>query len=191
VNFLPKIHCNLFFERKNFLSQDEINTILRLKTDQHKSIVHLNERQVDVDSKIRSSYTSWINLENCPNVLYKINSLVDEINNTHWRFKINYLGESSIVSYLDKKDNYGWHIDWSSNLSSCNRKISVLIQLSDPNNYKGCNLQIKISKFRNFTFSTELGSILIFPSFLLHRATKLISGERDVLVLWYHGDSFV
>ena len=191
MNFLFKTHCDLFCERKNFLSQDEINKILELKKNQHKSIVYLNEQQANIDSKIRSSYTSWINLENCPDVLYRINSLVDEINNIYWRFKINYLGESSIVSYINKKDNYGWHIDWSSNLSSCNRKISVLIQLSDPNNYKGCNLQIKTSKFTNFTFSTELGSILIFPSFLLHRATKLISGERDVLVLWYHGDSFV
>ena len=184
--FLSKTNCNFFFEKQNFFSKDEINKIFLIKNKEEESTIGSNF----IDKKIRSSYTSWINLNQSYDILNKINSLIDEINNNYWRFKINYLGESSIVSYLNPKDNYGWHIDWSPEHQSCNRKISVLIQLSDPNEYEGCNLQIKISKYNQHVFARELGSILIFPSFLLHRATKLISGERHVLVLWYHGDSF-
>jgi PKHD-type hydroxylase len=191
MNFLFKTNCPPLFEKSYFLSEEETKKLTSLKKNQQESTVFFKNGQQQLSQKIRSSFTSWINLNDVPDILQKINFFVDEINNINWRFKINYLGESSIVSYLNPKDNYNWHTDWNSSVSSCNRKISVLIQLSDPSNYQGCRLQIKMGKYSNHSFTNELGSILIFPSFLLHRATKLISGERDVLVMWYHGDSFV
>jgi PKHD-type hydroxylase len=190
MNFFNKTHCNLLYVEKSFLSKEEVESIMSLKKETIDSSISLSNNVQGIEKNIRNSYTSWINLNDNYHVLNKINYLVDEVNNTHWRFKINYLGESSIVSYLDKNNNYGWHIDWNSDFNNCNRKISVLIQLSDANDYKGCNLQIKTNKYNTHQFITDIGSIIIFPSFLLHRATKLISGERHVLVLWYHGDAF-
>ena len=189
--FLKKTHCNQFYIRQSFFNKKEVNEILSLKSESKQSTINLeNEGQI-IEKKIRASYTSWINIENIPFIYNKLNYLIDEVNNTHWRFQINHLAESSIVSYLDKKDNYGWHMDWSSDLSNCNRKLSVIVQLSDQNDYEGCQLQIKISKYHTYNFVKEIGSVIVFPSFLLHRATKLISGERHVLVLWYHGDAFL
>jgi PKHD-type hydroxylase len=188
--FLNKVHCNIFYAKQSFFLKDETKDILLLKKETNESSIIFNNNSQGIQKNIRSSYTSWINLNNTPHLLNKINNLVDEVNNIHWRFKINYLGEASIVSYLDKNDNYGWHMDWNSDLNNCNRKISVIVQLSDSNDYKGCNLQIKTNKYNTYQFFTDIGSIIIFPSFLLHRATKLISGERHAMVLWYYGDSF-
>jgi predicted 2-oxoglutarate/Fe(II)-dependent dioxygenase YbiX len=42
-------------------------------------------------------------------------------------------------------------------------------------------------KYDNEIFSKKLdeGDYVVFPSNLIHRATQLISGEREVLVGWY------
>lgn len=188
MNFFSKINCRLIFSLENFFSEEKINSILSLKKENTISSIFSNS-QLEIEKNIRSSYTSWVNIRELPEISNDLDLIVDEINNTHWRFKISNLIEASIVSYLNVNDNYDWHIDWYSNPDSCNRKITVIVQLSDENEYDGCELEIKDGN-NSFFFSKKKGSIIVFPSFLLHRATKLISGKREALVLWYYGDSF-
>lgn len=188
MNFLNKINSGLIFSLENFFNNNDIENILSLKKESLNSSIFVNE-QLSIERKIRSSYTSWININELEKISVKLNTLIDTVNNTHWRFKINYIGESSIISYINTDDNYDWHIDWYSNPDSCNRKITVIVQLSGKNEYEGCELEIKNGN-GSFFFSKQKGSIVVFPSFLLHRVTKLISGKRHVLVLWYYGDSF-
>lgn len=191
MKFFKRINCHPFFESENFLNHNEIEYILKNKTNTIDSLVIKNNFNNEVEKRIRNSRTSNLIIdEHNLKIINKVNCLVDEINNTHWRFNIDCLMESSIVSYTKKNDNYTWHMDWGPDPISCNRKLSVIVQLSDDSEYSGCRLHIKIGQYMNHYFSSKKGSIIIFPSFLMHRATKLISGERHVMVLWYHGDSF-
>ena len=69
------------------------------------------------------------------------------------------------------------------------RKISITVQLSDPSEYEGGDLQIKINAGQSDT-PKGLGNVVIFPSYLLHRVTPVTKGLRRSLVLWITGPAF-
>lgn len=74
------------------------------------------------------------------------------------------------------------------------RKLSMSVQLSDPNDYDGGELQVYIpnqtknKSFKVETLSNEQGAGIIFPSFLDHSVSKLKTGTRLVLVVWANGN---
>jgi len=71
---------------------------------------------------------------------------------------------------------------------SC-RKLSMVVQLSDPAGYIGGNLQLMVSGAAK-SMPRDRGSVVIFPSWQVHRVTPLESGVRYSLVAWIWGESF-
>ena len=65
------------------------------------------------------------------------------------------------------------------------RKLSICIQLSDPEEYKGGEFQFK-SLDSPTNYKTK-GSILVFPSYNEHQITEITSGTRYSLVGWMEG----
>jgi PKHD-type hydroxylase len=63
----------------------------------------------------------------------------------------------------------------------------MVIQLTDPSLYTGGNLELQVSQPPEFNALRKKGTIIIFPSFIKHRVTKLESGERNSLVAWIEG----
>jgi PKHD-type hydroxylase len=80
-------------------------------------------------------------------------------------------------------------MDWNPDPMSCVRKLSIVVQLSDPNTYTGCDLILKNGN-ANYYFNRTRGNAIFFPSFYLHKVTPLTSGTRYSLVIWIEGDSF-
>jgi len=70
------------------------------------------------------------------------------------------------------------------------RKLSVSIQLS-PDNYKGGELEIMTGSHPKdrFKMTKEQGSIIIFPSYMLHQVLPIKKGQRYSLVSWITGPS--
>jgi len=74
------------------------------------------------------------------------------------------------------------------------RKLSMTINLTDPNTYEGGNLMFDLgdnggSKI-TATEAREQGSIIIFPSFLYHCVSPVTKGVRYSLVNWTLGRPF-
>jgi PKHD-type hydroxylase len=74
------------------------------------------------------------------------------------------------------------------------RKISMTVNLNVPGEYEGGNLKfdygMHTEKDRRFHECEEIrpqGSIIVFPSFLDHCVTPILSGTRYSLVLWSLG----
>ena len=68
------------------------------------------------------------------------------------------------------------------------RKLSISIQLSDKLDYEGGNFEFEdITSSMDFK---EIGTIIIFPSYLRHRVTKVTSGIRRSLVAWFYGPNW-
>jgi predicted 2-oxoglutarate/Fe(II)-dependent dioxygenase YbiX len=65
------------------------------------------------------------------------------------------------------------------------RKITAIFQLTDPDTYEGCDLEFEHGPMPDIR---KRGTLIIFPSFVTHRVTKLISGMRRSYTVWYHGD---
>jgi PKHD-type hydroxylase len=72
---------------------------------------------------------------------------------------------------------------------SATRKLSLVMQLSDPYEYEGGELQLKTGH-NDITIPKQKGLVTIFPSFTLHRVTPLTSGTRRTLVVWVAGPPF-
>ena len=86
-----------------------------------------------------------------------------------------------------EQGHYGWHVDvdWSS-VQPFDRKLSVTVQLSDPDDYKGGNFEIE-GESPPLDDAKKKGSILVFPSYASHQVTPVTSGVRKSLVAWFEG----
>ena len=94
---------------------------------------------------------------------------------------------SKISDYAKTANREMWNFDvWGYQDSLQYTKLSVVLQLSDPKEYEGGELQINVGG-SILSVPKELGLICFFPSFLLHRVTPLTSGVRTSLVTWLCG----
>ena len=85
-------------------------------------------------------------------------------------------------------DGYGRHVDWS-NGAAKNRKISMTVQLSDPEFYKGGEVTLYPGP-ESQDISSRQGDATIWPSWTLHEVKPVIHGIRYSLTTWAHGGPF-
>lgn len=85
--------------------------------------------------------------------------------------------------------HYDWHEDncWTPKpWTDSDRKLSCVLQLSDPATYDGGRLELDRDPLPSDKFTLQ-GDLLIFPSHLRHRVTPVTRGTRHSLVLWFTG----
>jgi PKHD-type hydroxylase len=71
------------------------------------------------------------------------------------------------------------------------RKLGFTIQLSNPEDYEGGELQFYDgSKTRLEPELKEKGTLIVFPSFVWHRILPITKGTRYAVVGWIHGNHF-
>lgn len=77
------------------------------------------------------------------------------------------------------------------------RKLSMSINLNSPEEYTGGDLKfdlgLHVNKNERFKIFNEIkpqGSIVVFPSFVDHCVTPVLTGTRYSLVVWYLGRPF-
>lgn len=119
----------------------------------------------------------------------KLIEQVRHFNNLFWKFDLTFIECVQFTRY-DKTGNfYGSHMDIFYDPLEV-RKLSVSVQLSDPNTYKGSELCM----FRRGTewdpAPKQRGTIVVFPSYHVHQVTPLEEGERYSLVSWVAGPPF-
>jgi len=138
------------------------------------------------ESDYRISDISWFSENQSSSWLYnKIGEYAISANRDMWNFDIwGYFDELQYTTYYGDGGHYDWHADLGPKIS--NRKLSCVLQLSDPDEYEGGDLQINIGS-SILTVPKGLGTLCFFPSFLLHRVTPLTGGVRISLVTWFSG----
>jgi PKHD-type hydroxylase len=140
-------------------------------------------------TEYRRSTIKWLPITDESNWLYeKLFKFADEANNTMWNFNIGDSVENIQYTIYDSSDAgmYDWHIDCGGTPPVCFRKISIVVQLTGPDEYSGGDLILKYGKHDTFIPKNK-GRVVLFPSFMLHRVTPVESGTRKSLVLWLGG----
>ncbi len=104
------------------------------------------------------------------------------------RFKLEITGFRGPLRLLQYKegDFFDWHMDLAPG-SHSTRKVVACIQLSDEEEYSGGDLQLVTE---NTSVPKSKGSIAVFPSYLLHRVTPVLSGCRKSLVALIAGPPY-
>lgn len=69
------------------------------------------------------------------------------------------------------------------------RKLSISVQLSGSEEYEGGDLQFMINQ-NTVSVPRTKGTVVIFPSFILHRVTPITQGLRQSVVAWLAGPPY-
>lgn len=140
---------------------------------------------------MRRSTVNWISYDSNLKWLYeKLSHIVSSLNVRFHRLDLTGFGESIQLTNYDQSDNgmYSWHQD-SSNNGKISRKLSIVLQLTDPSQYEGGNLQIMVEN-QPVTIRKQRGLLVAFPSFSIHQVTPVTQGSRQSLVAWISGPQF-
>jgi PKHD-type hydroxylase len=143
----------------------------------------------------RSSKIAFVHKEYIPEVWKKIEECIYQANKWAYNFDITKAENVQYTVYNSNlKGKYDWHADtFFPGSSLLDRKISVVIQLSDPSEYEGGDLEFDLVNEFDYEYKESLkekGSVITFPSFFHHRVTEVTKGERKSLVIWVEGPAF-
>jgi len=142
--------------------------------------------------QIRRADLSW--LDDIPQaswVMDRMMRLVAQANRESFGFDLDEFAESPQVARYgaERAAHFDWHSDIGAGALAQKRKLTVVVQLSDPGDYAGGVLEVwPDSTIR--TAPRDRGTAVIFPSFALHRVTPVTHGTRWSLTLWSHGPAF-
>jgi PKHD-type hydroxylase len=179
---------------EDFLTDDQLNEILSVS-----EWSNLNPAKVGtygkgvIDASVRETDISWYtrNLDN-GHIWEKLAHAATQVNRRFFRYDLTGFYEPAQLGYYnaDKKSHYTWHTDWDVTNMSVPRKLSMVLQLNNPSEFEGGELQVKINSDNPTSLELRRGRAWFFPSFLLHRVTPITKGERKSLVLWITGPEF-
>jgi PKHD-type hydroxylase len=170
------------------------NTLTKEQCDQ---VIKLGESLIpDVASTagglcpdVRDSKVSWIHPSQESEWLFRhMTDLVINVNNKFFKFELEGFNEGfQFTKYEAPAGKYDAHVDKSFGRGI--RKLSVVVQLSDPADYEGGELCIQTSN-QPQPMKKEQGYLVAFPSYVLHGVTPVTKGTRYSLVAWVTGPAF-
>ena len=190
----PKHTCDLqnyYFFNQGF-STEELDKIYK-EVDIipfQQAIIGNDEENLD----IRSSSIKWIPPNEQWAWLYeKLMNMIIEANDAIWHFDLHNLTDYIQYTeyYAEKGGHYNWHQDIGPGEMS-KRKISITVQLSDPDEYEGGDLEYFKGGDPEKADKAPRGKgvVFIFPSYMMHRVTKVTKGTRRSFVLWVGGEHY-
>jgi predicted 2-oxoglutarate/Fe(II)-dependent dioxygenase YbiX len=114
-----------------------------------------------------------------------------DANAQRWKFDITKANQSEFLKYPAGGGRYKGHIDTflnknSTNLAEC-RKLTVLAFLND--DFKGGKFFLQTGHEKIYP-TQKKGTVLVFPSFILHGVEDVEEGERYSVVTWMVGPWF-
>lgn len=143
-----------------------------------------------LDTNIRRSEVNWLEVNSETEWIFKrLNHIAASLNARFFGFDLSTFGEAlQLTNYHESKQGtYGWHQDFGAEAAS--RKLSLVMQLSEPEEYEGGNLEL-MTTGEPFVMQKKRGLLIAFPTWTLHRVTPVIKGSRQSLVSWVSGPQF-
>jgi len=192
-NHFPGYYCiDRSHKPELMFTQQECKKIIDLTNDVYPVSASIggSKDTSKIVRNIRSADIYNINYEKSTQWIYdKILATVIHANTTHFDYEIaGLLNGLQLIHYsADEKirGHYDWHVD-AGNGEVSTRKISFTCQLSEPDTYTGCELIIN-NHTSELVGTRECGSMHLFPSYMPHKVSPIISGNRYALVVWIHG----
>lgn len=169
---------------------DRIEAYCDNNLQKRKATVSQITEEMDI-SDIRSSDVSWISMDEDTAWFYdKIAYIARSLNGQFYNFDLYGFNEDFqyTVYDADKEGHYTWHVD-ATTTSMVPRKLSLVLQLTDPSEYEGGELEILNSKDA-IPVEKKRGLVAAFPSYTLHRVSPITKGIRKTIVIWSCGPAF-
>jgi len=181
--------------KENFLTKEECNKLIKegKKNLNEATIIKEKEQTLVSDLKKRNTNVSFF-MNGSP-VHSIIQKIIDEICYLGSKYYGVNIADIEPVQYAEyeKEMFYGWHTDSPSTpTNEFIRDLSISLILNSKEEYTGGSLQMITSNCvstdniitpRDVEVQ-EQGTLIVFPSSMLHQVTPVLSGVRKSLVLW-------
>jgi PKHD-type hydroxylase len=147
--------------------------------------------RTDNTDHLRITRVAWI--ERKPQIQWlhaRLEEMVLQINAQFYHYDLYGLNEAFQYTVYEgaQGGHYGWHVDMGEKRYEP-RKFSLSLQLSDPSDYEGGDLVLEAGD-GPYRAERSPGTLIAFPSFVLHRVVPVTSGVRKSLVIWVAGPEF-
>jgi PKHD-type hydroxylase len=140
------------------------------------------------DASVRRADIVWVDdLAGMGWVMDRMVGVVSQANRA-FGFDVQGFEESAQVARYDAGAHFDWHADIGVGVAAARRKLTVVVQLSEPA-YAGGVLEVR-SSHAVLQADVTRGMASVFPSYTLHRVTPVTAGVRWSLTLWAHGPAF-
>lgn len=183
---------NNYYYWNNAFSNEECEKIINFGKNfnaQDGTVESATQNQTSEEKKSRRSKISWIPFSDDSAWIYeKIHELAVATNkNMNWNFSL--YGFLDQIQFTEYKSEYKGHYDYHSDIIISNtvRKISVVLQLTDEKTYEGGEFEL----FQIGQTPKQRGTLIFFPSFIIHKVFPVTNGTRYSLVSWISGPKFI
>ena len=185
----PKIDNTSWIAKKNVFSSNELDTII-------KQGLELGPIPAGVGgdnslANYRISDIAWMNADN-PDfdwIYAALAGAVNDINRDHFRFDLDKILPLQFTKYSATQNGaYNKHIDMGRTDNP--RKLSFSLQLSDAKDYEGGDLRFHYQRSEPQLAPRTRGTLIFFPSWVVHDVSTITSGVRYSLVGWVSGPNF-
>ena len=179
---------------ENGFTEDELDKIIQVgeSFNLHRAGVGKLDENSDFSlyKHKRDSKISWIGLDAETEWIYnKLSIIVRNINSDYYRFDLFGFHEDLQYTVYNKDGHFDYHMDLNIETDLPTRKLSCVLQLSDPEEYEGGNLLV-YGEAGPVSIKKKRGFVVVFPSYLLHKVEPITSGVRKTLVSWITGPPF-
>jgi PKHD-type hydroxylase len=181
--YLDKLNSYAYWEKA--FTKEECEKIIKIAKD--KGLIKGTTRG---KSDVRQSKVCWLYASDDLDWAFrKITDIVLNLNDRFFQFDIFGLSEGfQFTNYKAPSGKYGKHVDRGFN--TVIRKLSLSIQLTDPEEYEGGELKLYTGEKDGQIMDKSQGTLIIFPSYVLHEVMPITKGERNSLVTWVTGKQF-
>ena len=121
----------------------------------------------------------------------RLRQVVQRINLQFYKYDL-YPEFREALQYTVYDAAQGGHFDWHVDHGAAGlepRKISLSLQLSEPADYQGCDLEFQFGDGA-VPAPRSRGTVITFASYVLHRVSPITAGTRKALVAWVSGPDF-
>lgn len=142
------------------------------------------------DLQTRKSTVCFLSPDHLEWFYHKLSEYIVSLNDRFFKFDLWGFSENiQYTQYVAPDGKYDSHIDKATGAQI--RKLSIVVQMSDPEEYEGGDLEILISgESKPIKMKREKGTLIVFPSYVLHRVTPITKGVRNSAVAWVTGVPF-
>jgi PKHD-type hydroxylase len=175
---------NLYAFWNNAFSKEECQTIINIA--KNKGLIKGTTKG---ETDARDSKISWLYaVDNIEWVFRRVTDITLNLNERFFKFDLFGLNEGfQFTNYISPSGKYGKHVDRGMNIPV--RKLSISIQLTNPEEYEGGELYLYDDDKGTLMDKTQ-GTLILFPSYVLHEVMPVTKGERNSLVTWVTGKQF-
>ena len=173
---------------ENLFTPAELDAIEQIGDRLNQERAELLAKDTGRDS-IRVTRVAWLMRDAQTESFYtRMEEVVLRLNAQFFRYD---LSGVVTIQYAVYDGTEGGHFDWHKDHGNAleePRKISLSLQLSEADAYEGCNLELHGAHVQ--VAPRTRGTMIAFPSYMLHRVTPILSGIRKSLVIWAAGPEF-